>query len=710
MDFKVEIADEVFEYSFNKKQIIIGANKDCDIFLDYESIGQQHLKIYEYKGLVLFDIITDEFQTYYGDKLLPKKQKYKFKSSIPLEIGGIFIYNKTKSPVKKEQNTSSKIQTPVQSGQDSEAAQGLEELAKLDDDLSQLEAAQISPSAEDLKSIFESSDESSNQGSDEENRKKYRPEIFSDSVGESSQSNFKLNKENSDIKKLKQERKSATTTKKSAGKKSKTRTRTRRSGSTRGSAVGSKFSLSTILVVSVLLVITGIIAYNNHYLPYIQKINATTNVETDKLNKKYRLISSEKEKIVSRMDDFKEYATSKKCNDELTGKICKSFGDNFFAGDMEGAVGINNKNIYIGFDRARIDKINDSLFLYSDSDKEKLLELFRKSYLDIMSEEEFIAQGSVLETSQFTFLKEKHLHAITLMNLIFRNKFEINDSIEKLTFFLFDKYGDEVEILDFFEITKDSYLVFGDKSEELLLKSKMFKNSNLTKDLEDTIKYLGETLDTNFDYSNIDKQYKDKVAQHIQKIIGEEKCASNIGQKICKKISALRSRTTFEGAQLLDEDLYIVHEKKSISKWIEENFKNEITHKLKSKMVRVLKQTDLSKEQQLEIIKSDGVYDLSRKSVLEHELLASYVLGGYKDDISDTEFKNLYLLLIDDNAGEPSILLYMKFSKNKAFSLFSGKVVESINYQMPLFKKRKMPIFIPYLGNSDEVIMFEEKQ
>ncbi|MBD64373.1 MAG: hypothetical protein CME62_04150 [Halobacteriovoraceae bacterium] len=665
MQLRVEIADEDFDYTFDKEKIFIGSDPRCDICLEYEGVAKVHVKVYKLNEKLYFDLHTKDFPTFLGINQVTKIKQNEFTEELPIEIGGIYIYNET--PKVEEDPNKYKINFDLPAEDHS---------------------------AEELKKSLLGDSESKDE---EVDRKKYRPQLYQEAKEipevkvEVKQTNLQQRKE------LKRKKLEQTKSK---------RIRTNRRVKKDPPRINQKFSLSTLGVVMITILASGFIYYKNHYLPSLKKIERITQ---EKKNKNYEFAGFVPEKVKLSQDEILDYFKNKKCEGAEVSDICRSLSL-FFTEPNEG-VSLIDKKLLIGLNRKNVESNLSQSFNYSNAEKSLLKSYYEQNYSDEISWAEFEASGHKLNQNMYTYLKNKHLYPIMLLNVLLQNQFEVPERVESVYMFLYDIFGHEIKVPGFIEIPKRSFKLLMSNTQENLLKVKTYWNSNMTKDIESELQRMGSTIDIDFDESLIEQQFIKQLLSTIQNYIDIEKCTTPLQQSICSAISSTRTRLPYEGIVLENNKAFFVQDLTQIQIWLEKQFESdEITDEDGREIVQLLKKLSVEKEDYVRILKEKKNYQVSAKDYSLNLLAASFLLGPYEKILADAPFETITLIGVKQMGDKVYSQAVLTFNKNFLFRYFGEKPQLEVRRNTKFLIGRRIPSLNPIIQNALTATGSEETQ
>ncbi len=92
MIINVEIIDEITQYEVQKNDVLIGSSAQCDIQLDFEGIGAEHIRITKELGKYYIEELASGEETILNGNIIIPGSKREFTSLFPVEIGGVLIH------------------------------------------------------------------------------------------------------------------------------------------------------------------------------------------------------------------------------------------------------------------------------------------------------------------------------------------------------------------------------------------------------------------------------------------------------------------------------------------------------------------------------------------------------------------------------------------------------------------------------------------
>ncbi len=92
MIINVEIIDEITQYEVHKNDVLIGSSAQCDIQLDFEGVGAEHIRITKELGKHYIEELASGEETILNGNIIIPGSKREFTSLFPVEVGGVLVH------------------------------------------------------------------------------------------------------------------------------------------------------------------------------------------------------------------------------------------------------------------------------------------------------------------------------------------------------------------------------------------------------------------------------------------------------------------------------------------------------------------------------------------------------------------------------------------------------------------------------------------
>lgn len=507
MHITVTIGEDEQNFEFAKKQVTVGSDAVCDIVLNYEGIGDRHLKIIEKNEEFFVLDLKSGFPTRVNSKQMKPGTAIKFTSFFPVDVGGVLI---------------------------------------------SLGMAETSPQILD----FSDDDQIATEDNENEvgNRDKFKPNLYE---GHNKTGTFKLSSAQ-----LKKER-PANLSKKVGTRKVKISSKKRRQrklSKVETSSNKQKVSLGSVGVIGFLLIIAAFIVYKKHF----SNITTTTVIPTVAVNNSNQKINPRLQLTPSDIPFLKDNHVVLESKFQRIGcqestDLCSLVRDNrvFLEGE---SLQLNSQQLELFVQLTSITGLKEK-FEYSEKEIAELEEFIKDNYKGIVDFEEFKNNSYVTTDPLMADKALKYMFHLMAYKLFLDSSVQqkLKDlKVDRVYIYGFEKRSNgQYQIVNYLAFGQDSLKLNQLRKSEVELKIKGVVNSNLTNGIENLIAQIGTSEFAQFD-SNFAESFIAKTQlQKYEKIMKELKCNQGEVDQFCRDLKQVMLSPS-DGALLKDDILWIV--------------------------------------------------------------------------------------------------------------------------------------------------------
>lgn len=612
MKLRVEIDDLVEEFNFDKKVVFVGSHPKCHIPLDYEGVGEKHLRIIEHQGVMIVQDLDSGFKTKMNGKTLKAGGKVKFQSFFPIEVAGIFIYlEDSESDTESHSENSYNI--------------------SFDDTQGNMQIPKEAASDEEVLKEVEKQTKGSSEAA-----KKYRPQLYKGGTPEETEE-FKIKDRNVNVNDEK------TKLKKKTRKKRPSNSQKRPRQIKQAKYIGDRYNLNSLIIIFCGIIITAGIYYKKNYNKTLGSMKGLVASKTD--IKKIKLIEITDPKMKKFSDQYVKFSASPKCISDETLALCSTLDSLFSKVKGEGAVFLDD-TLFVGFDFEKIEKEMKEKLEPEVDDLIFFEEIYKSAYVKYAPLEKFKENKHKLTIAEF------ETRALNLQDILYFlhssiiNEMKLDSKIKKVHFFSFDKFQGELTVKEFFEMPAGIFPLLNERKDIKLKMLRSFWNAYLTDNAYNYISMFGETKYFDFNPALIKHENVANLKANYEKYLEKLRCAQPQTDELCKRIKG--HNDTFEGFYYDKKTMYLIINLPRLVGRAEAAFNQPYNFREKSMLSSELKKTGFDTNKINNIITRNQKVEMTSQDkyafALAHELInSSYTLFLF----NNKEVENVIVLGIE---------------------------------------------------------------
>lgn len=656
MQLIVFIGEEHEIYQFDKKQILVGSHPRCDIVLNYEGVGKAHLRFIEKDGEYFLQDLKSGFKTEVNQRVMKPGSAVKLNTVFPVEIGGVLLkLEDEETPVFDEESlfadSAGSLDSPVENDIISQINQKFEE----------------------------------QHGSE---REKFKPNLYDGDPTPNATGSFKLSEAQ-----IEGDSKSSLS-KKVGSKKVNAKKSRKRLKQVNVRSNSQKFSLGSLVIISVILLAASWIFYTKHFNSPKKEVKQTV-IEKDLILRPTKI-----DKIANQMDFLKSKIQIKGC--EVKKEICLAINPEDFYQAAE-SIQYQGKTVNV---LVRLDTLtrNAEILKPEPNDVLKAKKIVAEDYNDFFDIDAFENAEMKAPDIKFQYLVDDfNFHLLMIPRLL---KPELLEIMEKDNLLDISVYGLEIDIDGKFEVThyvnmpKQSLNYNIQRKADVLQEFRLAFNHALSLDLKENMKSIAATEFNEYDPSNAKSFIKGKKLDRFQEMAQIKKCKTSEEQQLCNQVKAYTSRDT-DGVSIEDGDLIISLDTNSVFENFKDRYRENYSPEEFRGLINFFQKADTNGLSGWKNFKNDnffvknlrdGQINLAESIIL---LTDTQILQELKNNES---LKNLVIVSYKESPDKLQVSL--KIEKQKIPEM------DELKQWTRVFWKNNLDLFTPYMKqNATELVV-----
>lgn len=553
MRLRVEIDDLVEEFNFDKQVVFVGSHPKCHISLDYEGVGEKHLRIIEHQGMYIAQDLNSGFKTRMNGRTLKAGGKVKFQTFFPLEIAGIFIHllNEADEELGELTGNAYKINFDDVKQELTESNQPL-----------QTKPAEVSEQDPQEKDEMEGA---------KEDPKKYRPQLYRGGAPKETEE-FKIKNRQVNVQEQKQKLK-----KKSRSRKPQP-TSKRPKQIRQAKYVGHRYNLNTMIIIFCTLIVIAGVYYKKNYGKTFGSMKGLVASKAD--IKDVKLVEITNTLMQKYSESYKEFSVTPKCISADVISLCESFPDLFQKVKGEGVVLIKD-TAFIGINFDKIEKEMDKLFEITPEDEAFFDSIYKRDYAKYAPFEQFVKNGRKATFADLETKAQKCRDIIYIFKKLLDADIKLNPKIKYLHFFTFDKFQGELTVNEFYQINTELLEVIAENKPFKYKLLKSFWSAKLADNAFNFLSSFGDSRHFLATETLLKMVRNKKLIKSYEKYLTEGKCLQPETESLCKTLEG--ANQVFEGFIQEGDQLYLVVDLDRLINKALEKYKNISSYSFKEK-------------------------------------------------------------------------------------------------------------------------------
>lgn len=640
---KIDIGGQIEEQEFDKTDILVGSSQRADINLNFEGIGDLHLKIQLTGDNFQVTDLNSGHATFIDSDMLGPGESANLTDSSEIEIGGVYLSVSEKAYFKKDLfrfETDSKLQI------EEDTTQSIDHLLK------ETKANIVDP--EKLRKIEEDLARAQFLQADEaENKEQFKQDIFSSvSVPSAKTTEKELRRKEPQVKNRKD-------------------IKIRK---------GKKNNQSLAFLALLILAGTSFLYYE-----YIHKENSVLTPANSM--SQLKLTANIDKGFNAHKDKLEAFVKSQQCGEDKLLTTCDLLRNTLGISGIEWKVLQLNNTLIVGVEDGQLETQLNNLFSTSKVETSELKEVIQSQYSDYFSFDEFVANQYLPPLRNYTYKRDESRDLFFILTHFLKHEIPLTPGIDTLFLFTYSNFSGEIAPQHFLEMSRISYMNELKLKDSALINLQLGWEYHLTEDLDVMISGIGSTKKISF---NPEVALNAKVVaskRTLKKLLEFPKC--DLLPSICQSIEARRVKSPYEGAVIDDRKLVIYFDLSSIR----DNFLNksypEYTNADRRNLIEALGDMPIEQKKQFQ---ENGYVNTNPNFELNAELLiADFFIGNYVQEIFKLQgLDSIALVGVTQNfESEPQI----EYVVDAPIDAYKEINILKVNSKIPYLIKSKVPLF-----------------